>query len=243
MSYASSVRPSRAHPSISNNPSWGGQNSKLLSTDLTSVPCSAADLAGRPTSSPYLPSRCPTSSPRRSYTSIIPHRPPFCQYISVLVALPAEVSTGVVLWLFNPPRGVKNNYNAAPYVAGLAVAWCCISSATRSTRVGSGLTYVCCISSVSVYNTLPRPLPVLHHATHANPRRTGACIHGVTSCCISVLYRATRSCCILYYQYNYRFYFRTYSRVRIRAWPRVYDIKELDNYGNEILDKMRLCVL
>lgn len=174
---------------------------------------------GCPTPSPRLPSGCPTSSPCRSYTPIIPHRPPFCQYVSALVVLPAGVSTGVVLWLFNPLRGVKNNYNAAPHVAGLVVAWCCISNATRSARVGSGMTYTCCISSCLAYNTLPDTLPVLHYATHVNPRRTGTSICGVASCCISVLYHATRSCCILHYQWNYQFYIPcTRVRMRTRVW-------------------------
>lgn len=149
---------------------------------------------------------------------IIPHRPPSCQYISALVVLPVGVSTGVVLWLFNPLWGVKNNYNAAPYVAGLVVAWCCISNATRSARVGSGMTYMCCISSYLVYNTLPNTLPVLHYATRIDPRRTGTCICGVASCCISVLYRATRSCCILHYQWNYQFY-TPYTRAHV--YPRM----------------------
>ena len=121
-----------------------------------------------------------------------------------------------------PLRGVKNNYNAAPYVAGLAVAWCCISSATRSARVGSGLAYMCCISSVPAYNTLPDILPVLHHATHVNPRRTGTCICGAASCCISRCNNGTRSCCILYYQWNYQFVFCTYTRTHTRGYVRMW---------------------
>lgn len=117
-----------------------------------------------------------------------------------------------------PLRGVKNNYNAAPYVAGPVVAWCCISNATRSARVGSGMMYVCCISSCLVYNTLPNILPVLYYATHVNPRRTGTCICGVASCCISVLYRAIRSCCILHYQWNYQFYVPC---TRVRMYVRI----------------------
>ena len=34
-----------------------------------------------------------------------------------------------------------------------------------------------------------------------------------------------------------------HTHAYVYAHGRAYDIKELDNYGNEILDKMRLCVL
>ncbi len=118
-----------------------------------------------------------------------------------------------------PLKGVKNNYNAAPYVAGLVVAWCCISNATRSTRVGSGLMHMCCISSCLAYNTLPNTLPVLHDATRIAPRRIDTGICGVASCCISVCNNGTRSCCILYYQWNYQFYV---SRTRVRICTRVW---------------------
>jgi hypothetical protein len=197
----------------------------------------------RPTSSPHLPSRCPTSSPCRSYTSIIPHRPPFCQYISVPVVLPAEVSTGVVLWLFKPPKGVKKQLQRRPLCRR---ARCCMvlyfQCNTLSPRRERNDVYVLHFQCSGIQH-------ITRHITSVascNTRQPASDGHLNMRCCIVLHFRMQqRNTLVLHSVLPVELPVLCLVRIRahVRASTHAYGIKEIDSYGKKILDRIRLCVL
>lgn len=215
----------------------------LLSIGLTPVLYLAADPAGCPTPPLHLPSRCPTSPPCRSYTPIIPHRPPFCQYISVPVVLPAEVSTGVVLWLFNPPKGGKKQLQRRPLCRRIrcctVLYFQCNTLSPRRKRIGvyvlhfqlSGIQHITeRITSVALCNT-------------RQPASDGR-LH--MRCCIVLHFRIQQRNTLVLHSVlpmELPILHPVYARAHVRASIHACGIKEIDNYGNEILDKICLCVL